>query len=58
MILFVFPLASYYIKLQSMVSYNTKGAVKHQYLCYLYLLSVCLSIYKGEKSYCNTILKL
>ena len=37
MILFLFTLASYYIKLQSMASYNTKEAVKHQYLWYLYL---------------------
>lgn len=49
MILFLFTLASYYIKLQSMASYNTKDAVKHQYLWYLYLyLSVCLSTEREE----------
>lgn len=56
MTLFLFTLASYYIKLQSMASYNTKDAVKHQYLWYLYLYP---SIYlQREKSYCNTIFKL
>lgn len=49
MILFLFTLASYYIKLQSMASYNTKEAVKHQYLWYLYLyLSVYLSTEREE----------